>query len=274
MLVTSWVGMFFAEPQHFSWNIALTATVGIALTGAAAAVINHLVDRKIDAKMLRTKLRPLATGRISALAATIFAGILGSMGLILLFIFVNPLTAMLTLLTLGGYAVLYTLLLKRATPQNIVIGGAAGAMPPLLGWVAMSNHIHPHALLLVLIIFLWTPPHFWSLAIYREQDYFQANIPMLPVTHGVRYTKFSILLYTLLLMMSSLLPFVVGMSGWFYLTISSILGIAFLVQTLRLYITESKRTALNTFSFSILYLLLLFSALLLDKLWSEYFSGY
>lgn len=270
MLVTSWVGMCFADPQYFSWKIVFYATFGIGLTGGAAAVINHVVDRKIDAKMLRTKLRPLASGRISPLAAVIFAVIIGSLGLSSLFIFVNPLTAILTLSTLGGYAILYTLLLKRRTPQNIVIGGAAGAMPPLLGWAAISNDIHPHALLLVLIIFVWTPPHFWALAIYRQQDYLQANIPMLPVTHGIPYTKFSILLYTLLLIISSLLPFVVGMSGRLYLLVALILGIAFFIQTLGLYRSESKSIALKTFSFSIVYLLLLFSALLLDKLLNVY----
>ncbi len=266
MLMTSWVGMFFAEPHRFSWKVIFFATVGIGLVAASAAAANHLIDRKIDAKMLRTKLRPLATGRISPFAAGIFACCLGISGLSLLFFFVNSFTALLTFLTLGGYAVLYTLLLKRATPQNIVIGGAAGAMPPLLGWASISGNIHPHALILVLIIFVWTPPHFWSLAIYRHQDYLNAKIPMLPVTHGIPYTKFSILLYTLLLSITSLLPFVVGMSGWLYLWTALVLGLVFFIQTLRLYHSDSKQTALRTFSFSIVYLLILFSVLLLDKL--------
>lgn len=271
MLITSWVGMFLAKPGSFSLKILFFATLGIALTGSAAAVINHLVDRKIDAKMLRTQLRPLASERISVLAAIIFALALGVLGLSLLLIFVNALTTILTLFTLGGYAVLYTVFLKRATPQNIVIGGAAGAMPPLLGWVAMSNHIHPHALLLVLIIFVWTPPHFWSLAIFRYQDYLKAKIPMLPVTHGIPYTKLSIVLYTLLLMATSVLPFVVGMSGWFYFFTALLLGLIFLLQTLRLYRSSTLKTALNTFSFSIVYLLLLFAVLLLDRMLSVYF---
>lgn len=270
MLVTSWVGMFLAKPYDIRWKTIFFATVGIALMGGAAAAINHLVDRKIDAKMLRTKLRPLATGRISTRLAAIFASVLGLLGLLILHTLVNSLTAFLTLLTLGGYAVLYTLLLKRRTPQNIVIGGIAGAMPPLLGWVSVSPSIHPHALILVLIIFVWTPPHFWSLAIYRQEDYLNANIPMLPVTHGIRYTKVSIVLYTLLLLSISVFPFIIGMSGWLYFGSALILGLLFLIQTLRLYWSDTKKIALNTFSFSILYLLLLFSALLLDKLQSVY----
>lgn len=289
MLITSWVGMFFAiDPASFAssfssvssvstfhFKIAVFASLGIALTGAAAAAINHLVDRKLDAKMLRTEFRPLASGRISPRSASIFAAVLGILGLSILFIFVNPLSAFLTLLTLGGYAVLYTLLLKRRTPQNIVIGGAAGAMPPLLGWASMSNQIHPHALLLVLIIFVWTPPHFWSLAIYRQADYLKANVPMLPVTHGIPYTQFSILLYTLLLVLVTVLPFVVGMSGGLYLSLALVLGFAFLLQTLKLYQSESQQimqTAMQTFRFSIIYLLLLFLVLLLDRLWVVYFS--
>lgn len=271
MLITSWVGMFFAKPRDIDWPAVFFATLGIALTGGAAAVINHLVDRKIDAQMLRTQLRPLAAGRLSASAALIFAAILGLFGIGSLFILVNPLSAFLTFLTLIGYAVLYTILLKRRTPQNIVIGGVAGAMPPLLGWAAISNSIHPHALILVLIIFVWTPPHFWSLSIYRYDDYLKANIPMLPVTHGIPYTKVSILLYTLLLLIISVFPFIVGMSGWLYFGAALILGLLFLIQALRLYWSDTKKTALNTFSFSILYLLLLFSVLLLDKLQSAYF---
>lgn len=267
MLVTAWIGMFFAKPSHDQiWKNVIFATLGIALMGAAAAVINHLVDRNIDAKMSRTHQRPIAAGRISPKKAAIFSLILGTLGFVLLLVFVNVLSALLTLLTVGGYAFFYTLFLKRATPQNIVIGGIAGAMPPLLGWAALSNSIHPHALLLVLIIFVWTPPHFWSLAIYRREDYLKANIPMLPVTHGIPFTKLAIVLYTLLLIIVTLLPFIVGMSGLLYLSVALILGAWFLIQTLRLYRSQTNqdKTALNTFSFSIIYLLLLFLAMLLD----------
>lgn len=265
MLLTTWVGMFCARPSHLSLKTFLAATLGIGFTGGAAAVINHVVDRHIDAKMSRTDCRPLPGGRIVPQHALIFSGLLGSIGLLILFLYVNALTALLTLFTLLGYAVLYTLFLKRTTPQNIVIGGAAGAMPPLLGWAAVSNSVDPNALLLVLIIFAWTPPHFWALAIYRREDYKKAEIPMLPVTHGVQYTKLSIVLYTLLLFTSTLLPFVSGMSGLLYLCLAILLGSCFLFQTIRLYQSNLNQTALHTFSFSIIYLLLLFTALLLDQ---------
>lgn len=265
MLVTSWVGMFCASPGCFFLKTFLATTLGIGFTGGAAAVINHFVDRHIDAKMSRTCFRPLPSKRILPRQALLFAVLLGSLGLWILFFYVNTLTAMLTLLALGGYAVLYTLFLKRATPQNIVIGGMAGAMPPLLGWSAVSNTIDPHALLLVLIVFTWTPPHFWALAIYRHEDYKKAEIPMLPVTHGIQYTKLYIVLYTLLLFTISLLPFATGMSGLFYLGIASLLGGCFLFQAIRLYRSHSDKIAICTFSFSIIYLLLLFTVLLLDQ---------
>ncbi len=266
MLITSWVGMHLATQTTVPWNIFIFATIGIALTGSSAAVINHLVDRQIDAKMIRTLNRPLANKRISIQNASVFSACLGVIGLLVLTLCVNPLTAGLTFLTLLGYAVLYTLFLKRRTPQNIVIGGIAGAMPPLLGWTAITNEIDAYAWLLVLIIFVWTPPHFWALAIYREQDYKKANIPMLPITHGIPFTKLYIVLYTILLLLVTVLPYSVHMSGLIYLISALVLGTLFLAQTLILYKakSETNRIALKTFSFSILYLLLLFSALLID----------
>lgn len=264
MLVTSWVGMVLASQMSTHWHVYCIATLGIALLGAAAAVINHLVDRHIDAKMKRTLYRPIASGKIKPIHAGIFAGFLGMSGLLLLFFYVNPLTAYLTFSTLIGYAVLYTVFLKRATPQNIVIGGIAGATPPLLGWVAVANEIHAYALLLSLIIFIWTPPHFWALAIYRQQDYAHANIPMLPVTHGIRFTKLCIVLYTVLLCAVSLLPFAVGMSGILYAALAMTLNSIFLIYVLVLFKTKSTSFSLKTFSFSILYLVLLFIVLLLD----------
>lgn len=264
MLVTSWVGMILASGHVIHWNPIMFGTVGIAFSGAAAAVINHLVDRRIDAKMTRTAYRPIASGKIRPIHAFIFSVFLGSTGLTVLFFLVNHLTAYLTFLTLVGYAVFYTMFLKRATPQNIVIGGAAGATPPLLGWATVSNDIHAYALLLVLIVFTWTPPHFWALAIYRHQEYAKANIPMLPVTHGIPFTKLCIVLYTCLLWGVTLLPFAVGMSGPLYLILAIILGSVFLIYTLVLFQTNSLAFALKTFTFSIVYLLLLFIALLLD----------
>ena len=264
MLVTSWVGMILASGHVIHWNAIMFGTVGIAFSGAAAAVINHLVDRRIDAKMTRTAYRPIASGKIRPIHAFIFSVFLGSTGLTVLFFLVNHLTAYLTFLTLVGYAVFYTMFLKRATPQNIVIGGAAGATPPLLGWATVSNDIHAYALLLVLIVFTWTPPHFWALAIYRHQEYAKANIPMLPVTHGIPFTKLCIVLYTCLLWGVTLLPFAVGMSGPLYLILAIILGSIFLIYTLVLFQTNSLPFALKTFTFSIVYLLLLFVALLLD----------
>lgn len=263
MLATTWVGMLLTS-QPVPLSIFIFATIGIATAGSAAAVFNHLVDASIDAKMSRTARRPIASGRIAPKHAILFASILMMTGLSILLFFVNMLTTLLTLATVVGYAVLYTLFLKRATPQNIVIGGAAGATPPLLGWVAVTNEISAYALLLVLIIFTWTPPHFWALAIYRKHDYEAANIPMLPITHGVVYTKISIILYTLLLMIVSILPFVMGMSGILYFVTALILGFLFLLQTFHLYLSPEKKVALKTFKYSIIYLLLLFAALLLD----------
>lgn len=264
MLVTTWVGMHLATNTHVPWHIFIFGTLGIALAGGSAAVINHLVDRHIDTKMTRTQNRPLATNRISIRNASIFSAILGLSGLGVLAVFINPLTASLTFGTMFGYAILYTLFLKHQTPQNIVIGGAAGAMPPLLGWTAVTGQTSAFAWLLVLIIFTWTPPHFWALAIHRKDDYENANIPMLPNTHGIPFTKLFIVLYAILLFVVTLLPYAAHMTGLIYLSSASLLGIAFLMQTVLLYRTESSHTALKTFSFSILYLLLLFGALLID----------
>lgn len=263
MLITVLVGMFMA-PGHISGVLLVTTLCGIGLVASAAAAVNHVVDRRIDALMARTQKRPVAQGRVSVKEALIFAIFLGMLGLCLLFIWVNALTAWLTLISLIGYAGIYTGYLKRATPQNIVIGGLAGAAPPLLGWTAVSNHLDPQALLLVLIIFTWTPPHFWALAIYRFKDYQHADVPMLPVTHGIRYTKFNVLMYTILLLVVSVLPFLVGMSGWIYGIGASFLGIRFLYWAIILLYRETPQVAMSTFRFSIIYLLLLFVLLLID----------
>lgn len=264
MLLTVLVGMFLATPGFVPLGILFYGVLGIGLCAASAASINHLVDKRIDAIMLRTQKRPIAKGRISVRHALIFAFGMGGLGLGLLVYFVNPLTAVLTFITLIGYAGIYTGYLKRATPQNIVIGGLAGAAPPLLGWTAVTNHLDPQALLLVLIIFTWTPPHFWALAIYRFEDYKQAKIPMLPVTHGIAYTKLQIVLYSILLIVVSVLPVVIGMSGLLYLVGSLLLGARFLYWAQRLYRFEDAAIAMKTFRFSIVYLMLLFILLLLD----------
>lgn len=264
MLLTVIVGMYLATPGAVSLPILSATLLGIGLTAGSAAAINHLVDKRIDAIMSRTQKRPVAHGRIAVKEALIFAVVIGSLGLWVLGYFVNMLTAVLTFMTLIGYAGIYTGYLKRATPQNIVIGGLAGAAPPLLGWTAVANHLDPQALLLVLIIFTWTPPHFWALAIYRFEDYRHAEIPMLPVTHGIHYTKLNILLYTILLLVVSILPFAVGMSGFFYLACALTLGARFLYWGVRLYRTDKAIVAMQTFRFSIIYLLLLFIFLLVD----------
>lgn len=264
MLVTVWVGMHLASKGFVPASTFILATLGIAFCAGSAAVINHLVDRHIDAKMLRTQLRPIASGRIQPHQALKFSILIGGLGLLILTCWVNTLTAFLTFATLLGYAVFYTLYLKRATPQNIVIGGLAGATPPLLGWVAVTGEISPFSLILVAIIFTWTPPHFWALAIYRADEYRQAKIPMLPVTHGIPFTKLSIVLYTLLLVILTLFPYLMRHSGLFYFIISSVLNIGFLVSVYRLYRTQEIRQALKTFQYSIVYLLALFAALLLD----------
>ena len=264
MLLTVVVGMYLATPGWVPLVTLFASLLGIGLCAGSAAAINHLVDKRIDAMMLRTKKRPVAHGRISVVQAFWFALTLGVIGLVVLSYFVNVLTAVLTFITLIGYAGIYTGYLKRATPQNIVIGGLAGAAPPLLGWTAVANHLDPQALLLVLIIFTWTPPHFWALAIYRFEEYKHAEIPMLPVTHGIRYTKLNVLLYSILLVAVSVLPFAVSMSGMFYLIGALLLGARFLYWTIALYRSEQPIVAMRTFRFSIIYLMLLFVFLLID----------
>jgi len=264
MLITSLAGMFLATRAGVSWNVLLFGNLGIGLCAGGAAVVNHVVDRRIDALMARTHKRPLAQGRVEPLPALLFALALALLGMALLLVFTNALTAWLTLASLLGYAVLYTGFLKRATPQNIVIGGLAGAAPPLLGWVAVSGHVSAEPLLLVLIIFAWTPPHFWALAIHRKEEYAKAEIPMLPVTHGERYTKLHILLYTLILLAVSLLPYAIHMSGPLYLGCALVLGLRFLQWAWVLYRGSRPHAAIGTFKYSIGYLFALFIALLLD----------
>lgn len=264
MILTSVIGMLLAEPGLPSWPVMLFGNLGIALLAGAAAVVNHVVDQKVDTVMARTRKRPVATGRIAPADALLFALSLALGGLLVLVWQVNLLTAWLTFASLVGYAGIYTLFLKRATPQNIVIGGLAGAMPPLLGWTAVTGEVDGHALLLVLIIFAWTPPHFWALAIHRKEEYAQAGIPMLPVTHGNRYTELHILLYTLMLLAVSLLPFVTGMSGMVYLVGALALGLRFLHYAVRLLRGDDRRVALATFKYSITYLMALFVVLLVD----------
>jgi len=267
MLLTVLVGMYLATPGWVPLDIVFNSLLGIALCSGSAAAINHVVDKRIDGLMARTKKRPVARGSLSEKNALIFAVTIGILGLIVLTCWVNRLTAMLTFISLMGYAGVYTGYLKRATPQNIVIGGLAGAAPPLLGWTAVTNHLDPQALLLVLIIFVWTPPHFWALAIYRLDDYKHAEIPMLPVTHGVKFTKLHVVLYTILLIVSSLLPVAVGMSGWIYGITATVLGARFLFWSIKLYCNEAGIIAMQTFRFSIVYLMLLFVGLLLDHYW-------
>jgi len=264
MLVTSLIGMLLATHSAVPWTVLLLGNLGIGLCAAAAATVNHVVDRHIDALMARTQRRPVSGGRIAPQSALLFALLLALIGQALLLLFTNALTAWLTLASLLGYAALYTGFLKRATPQNIVIGGLAGAAPPLLGWVAVSGQLEPGALLLVLIIFAWTPPHFWALAIARKEEYAKASIPMLPVTHGERYTKWHIVLYSLILLAVSLLPFSIAISGFLYLVAALLLGGRFVQLCVRLYRDPLSQSAMAVFKYSIVYLFLLFIALLLD----------
>ena len=264
MLITSLVGMFLATRAGVPWTVLVFGNLGIGLCAGAAAAVNHVVDRRIDSIMARTHKRPVTAGRVTVPAALGFALLLAVAGQALLLAFTNELTAWLTLASLLGYAVLYTGFLKRATPQNIVIGGLAGAAPPLLGWVAATGHVSAEPLLLVLIIFAWTPPHFWALAIHRKEEYAKADIPMLPVTHGEHYTKVHILLYTFALLAVSLMPYVIHMSGLLYLACALVLGARFLQWAWVLYRGSQPHAAINTFKYSIWYLFLLFIALLVD----------
>ena len=264
MLICAFVGMLLAEESVKSFSYLLVALTGIAFCAASAAAINQVIDRKTDASMTRTDQRPLPQGELSVRHASIFALTIGVLGATILFLYVNILTMALTLASLIGYAFIYTVYLKRATPQNIVIGGLAGAAPPLLGWASITNSIDPYALLLVLIIFVWTPPHFWALAIYRKDEYAKESIPMLPVTHGVVFTKLQIVLYTIILYIVSLLPYVVLMSGEIYLFSALILSSIFLYYSINLYYSSDIEDAMKTFQFSIYYIFLLFLALLID----------
>ena len=261
---TALVGVALGSPGAFPVDTAVFALLGIALAAGAGGAVNHVVDRRVDALMLRTRRRPLPRGRIASGAALAFAGTLSVLAMLLLGALVNWLTAVLTLASMVGYSVVYTMYLKRATPQNIVIGGAAGAMPPVLGWTAVTGSLDGHAMLLFLIIFVWTPPHFWALAIERREEYARAEIPMLPVTHGVPFTRLQILLYTVMLFGVSLLPFVARMSGVVYLTGAVLLGVAFLYQAVMLYLGRERERPMKMFGFSIYYLLGLFAFLLAD----------
>ena len=264
IVFTALVGMLLAAPGMVAFPLLVCATLGIGLAAASAAAINHIVDQEIDGVMARTLKRPLPKGNLSAREAKVFAAVLCVISMTILSIYVNALTAFLTFVSLIGYGVVYSMFLKRATPQNIVIGGAAGAAPPVLGWTAVSNSLDPHALLLFLIIFAWTPPHFWALAIARHKDYENADIPMLPVTHGLDFTRLHILLYTLLLFIVTLLPFLTGMSGIAYLFGALTLGAGFIYFTVKLLRTAEEATAMRTFSYSIWYLMGLFAVLLVD----------
>ena len=270
IVFTAVIGMFLAVPRLPPAAPVLFGTVGIALVAGAAAAINCLVEQNIDKLMRRTAWRPLPSGQLSSRQTLLFAIVVGSAGLWILERFVNPLTMWLTLATFVGYAVIYTVLLKPATPQNIVIGGASGAMPPILGWAAVTGDVPPEALLLFLIIFVWTPPHFWSLALYRRDDYAKARLPMLPNTHGVRYTQVMIVLYTLALVAVTLMPYAVRMSGVLYLVSAIALGAVFVGYAVRLYRRYSDRLARAMFRFSIAYLAALFSALLIDHYWQQF----
>jgi protoheme IX farnesyltransferase len=264
IVFTAVIGMFLAVPGLPPWREALFGTLGIWLAASRAAAINQLLDSRIDAQMARTSWRPLVSGTLTPRQALLFALVLAALSMTVLVLWVNPLTALLTFFALIGYAVIYTVYLKRATPQNIVIGGIAGAAPPALGWAAVTGQLHPHALLLVLIIFVWTPPHFWALAIFRRDDYARAMVPMLPVTHGVQYTRWQILFYTVLLVLVTILPWATGMSGLFYLGGALVLGVVFLWYAWRLMDPPDELYAMRVFNYSIVYLMALFAFLLLD----------
>lgn len=265
MVFTAIVGMLLAAPGQVTLATLIYATIGITLVASAAAAINHVADSRIDAAMDRTKLRPLPTGALDKAQVLIFAAIIGILGMALLISKINLLTALLTFGSLVGYAVIYTMYLKRATPQNIVIGGAAGATPPLLGWTAVTGQIEADGLLLFLIIFTWTPPHFWALALYRKEEYAKVDVPMLPVTHGEDYTRLQITLYTILMCVITIFPVLTGMSGMVYLYSVLVLNAVFLYYAIALQVTKSRTKAINTFVYSIVYLMLLFAVLLFDR---------
>lgn len=264
MILTSFIGMLLASPGWIPWQILVLGNLGIALCAGSAAAVNHVVDRHVDQKMARTVNRPIARGRVSPRSAISFAALLGALGMAILWFGVNPLTAWLTLASLVGYAFIYTLFLKRATPQNIVIGGLAGAAPPLLGWTAVTGQVDGYALLLVLIIFAWTPPHFWALAVHRRKEYAKADIPMLPVTHGEHYTKIHILLYTFILLAVTLLPFATGMMHFVYLAGALVLDGIFLYYSVMMLVSSKPGLGMATFKYSIVYLMLLFIVMLID----------
>jgi len=264
MLITAVIGMCMAVPGFVPWQPLVMGNIGIAFCAGAAAAINHVVDERIDQKMSRTTNRPVAQGRVSQSEAIVFATLLAILGTALLATTVNVLTAVLTVASLVGYAFIYTMFLKRATPQNIVIGGLAGAAPPLLGWTAVTGEIHAHGLLLVLIIFAWTPPHFWALAIHRKEEYAAVGIPMLPVTHGNRFTALHILLYTILMFLITLLPYITLLSGWIYAVAATLLGLRFLYWSIEILREKNPDAPMATFKFSITYLMVLFIAMLAD----------
>ncbi len=264
IVFTAVIGMLLATPGMVPLQILVAATAGIALVAGAAAAVNCLVEQKIDARMRRTSWRPLPRGELTPLETVVFAGVVGGFGLWILLHFVNALTMWLTLATFVGYAIVYTVILKPLTPQNIVIGGASGAMPPVLGWAAVNGDVTTEAMLLFLIIFAWTPPHFWALALYRTEEYARAGVPMLPVTHGKDYTRLQVLLYTLILFGVSLLPYAVRMSGWPYLIAAVALGAVYIAYAVRIYVAYSDRLARSCFRYSIVYLAALFAALLVD----------
>lgn len=258
------IGMFLATPTLPDMQKVIAATIGIWLLAAAAFAVNCLIEQRIDARMLRTARRATATGTISSVQVLLISGVIGGIGMFVLYRWVNPLTMWLTFATFVGYAVIYTVILKPRTPQNIVIGGLSGAMPPALGWAAVANTVSAEAWLLVLIIFIWTPPHFWALALYRSRDYENSGLPMLPVTHGQQFTRLHILLYSIALMATTALPYVIGMSGWLYLVCAMVLGALFVWYAWKLYRQYSDELSRKLFRFSILYLSLLFAALLVD----------
>jgi len=264
MLLCALVGMFLAVPGMVPVDVLVFGLLGIALVASSAAMVNHIADAQIDARMARTQARPVATGRVGMIQGLLASALLGVAGMLVLYFLVNPLTAWLNLASWVGYGLIYTLYLKRATPQNIVIGGLFGAAPPLFGWAAVSNSIEPGALLLVLIIFAWTPPHFWALALERKDEYASVDVPMLPVTHGEQYTRLHILYYTLIMVAVSLLPFAIGMSGWLYLAGALALGAGFVYWAVVLLLNRNPRAPMETFKYSIVYLGLLFVVLLGD----------